>query len=85
MLAVALLLMLQVVLSGHHKDQHAGYDGDCPSCVFAHHIPSGLPDVDPVLVPVSAARSYRLERDDAYQAPAHSSRIVPKSQSPPQV
>jgi hypothetical protein len=82
-LMVALLLSLQLMVSGQHKDDHAGYGDNCPSCVFAHHVPSGLPEVNPVLLPVLAAQSYRLLRVVIHQAPLSVSFLIPKSQAPP--
>jgi hypothetical protein len=51
--------------------------------VFAHHVPSGLPEVNPVLLPVLAAQSYRLLRVVIHQAPLSVSFLIPKSQAPP--
>jgi hypothetical protein len=82
-LAVALLLCLQVMMSGHHKHDPNGDGDNCPSCVFVHHLPSGLPEVNPVPVPVAMAQSYRIERVTAYMAPACFSFLIPKSQAPP--
>ena len=83
-LAVALLLTLQLMVSGHHKDDHLGYDDKCASCVFAHHVPSGLPEVNASLLPVRAAQSYRLPSVIIHQAPSYLSPLIPKSQAPPQ-
>lgn len=82
-LSVALLLCLQVMMSGHHKDDPNGDGDNCPSCVFVQHLPSGLPEVDPVPVPVSPAQSYPVEFAIAHMAPACFSFLVPKSQGPP--
>jgi hypothetical protein len=82
-LAVALLLSLQLMASGQHKDNHVGYGDNCSSCVFAHHMPAGLPEVNPPLLPVLAAHSYRLPRVVIYQAPSCLSFLMPKSQGPP--
>jgi hypothetical protein len=82
-LSVALLLCLQVVMLGHHKDDLNGDGDNCPSCVFVHHLPSGLPEADPVPVPVSMAQSYPVECAIAYTAPSCFSFLVPKSQAPP--
>ena len=82
-LSLALLLALQLMLSGQHKDDHVGYGDNCPSCVFAHHLPSGLPDVNPVPLPVQMAHSYRLPQVVVYRAPALVSFLIPKSQAPP--
>jgi hypothetical protein len=82
-LSLALLLALQLLLSGQHKDDHAGYRDNCPSCVFAHHLPSGLPDVDPQPLPLQMAHSYRLQQALAYRAPSFLSFLIPESQGPP--
>lgn len=82
-LSVALLLSLQLMLSGQHKDDHVGYGDNCPSCVFAHHLPSGLPDVDPVALPGAATLSYHLADAVVYRAPAVVSFLIPESQAPP--
>jgi hypothetical protein len=82
-LALALLLALQLLLSGQHKDDHVGYGDNCPSCVFAHHLPSGLPDVDPQPLPVQMAHSYRLPQAVVYRAPSFASFLIPESQGPP--
>jgi len=82
-LAVVLLLSLQLTLSGRHKDDHIGYGDNCPSCVFAHHVPSGLPEASPPLLPVLAAHSYRLLRVAIRQAPSGVSFLIPESQAPP--
>ncbi|WP_036167098.1 hypothetical protein [Massilia sp. 9096] len=82
-LSIALLLSLQVMVSGHHKDDPKGYGDNCPSCVFAHHLPSGLPEVNPVPVPVTMAQRYRVEQVAVHQAPSYASFLIPKSQAPP--
>jgi hypothetical protein len=82
-LSLALLLALQLMLSGQHKDDAAGYGDNCPSCVFAHHLPSGLPDVNPVPLPVQAGHSYRLPQAVVYRAPSLVSFLIPESQAPP--
>ena len=82
-LAVALLLSLQLMMSGQHKDDRVGYSSSCASCVFAHHVPSGLPDVDPALVPTLTQQSYRLLRVSILQPPSRLSFLIPKSQAPP--
>lgn len=82
-LAVALLLSLQLALSGQHKDNHVGYDDNCPSCVFAHHVPCGLPEVNPALLPVVARQAYLVLRVAVLQAPSCISFLIPKSQAPP--
>lgn len=82
-LTLALLLSLQLMMSGQHKDDHAGYSGSCASCVFAHHVPSGLPEVNPALVPALTEQSYRLLRVVIHQPPSRLSFLIPKSQAPP--
>lgn len=82
-LSVALLLALQLMVSGQHKDDLAGYGDNCPSCVFAHHLPSGLPDVDPVALPAGEVLSYRLEQAAVYRSRAVLSFLIPESQAPP--
>ncbi|WP_036166158.1 hypothetical protein [Massilia sp. 9096] len=82
-LSVALLLALQLMLSGQHKDDLAGYGDNCPSCVFAHHLPSGLPDVDPVALPPRQVLSYRLEPAAVYRSRSFVSFLIPESQAPP--
>lgn len=82
-LCVVLLLSLQLLSSGRHKDDHVGQSDNCPSCVFAHHLPHGLPDVTPVLVPVSVAHSYQIARLVILQAPTPFSFLVPHSHGPP--
>lgn len=82
-LSLALLLSLQLALSGQHKDDHPGYGDNCPSCVFAHHLPSGLPDVDPVALPGGEVLSYRLAEVAIYRAPSVVSFLIPESQAPP--
>jgi len=82
-LLAMLLLTLQLLSSGQHKDDHVGYSDDCASCFFAHHLPSSLPDVNPSLVPVTAALSYRLLRFVIQQAPTRISFLIPCSQAPP--
>jgi hypothetical protein len=82
-LSLALLLALQLLVSGQHKDDNAGYGDNCPSCVFAHHLPSGLPEVDPVPLPVQAGHSYRLPPAVVVRAPSVFSFLIPKSQAPP--
>lgn len=80
---VALLLSLQLMASGHHKDQHVGFDDHCASCVFAHHVPSGLPEAELRPLPVTTAPSYRLERVAVHESPVYVSFLIPKSQAPP--
>lgn len=82
-LAIALLLSLQLMLSGQHKDDHVGYNDNCPSCVFAHHVPCGLPEVNPALLPVLAQQAYLLLHVVIHQAPSCVSFLIPKSQAPP--
>jgi hypothetical protein len=82
-LSVALLLSLQLMLSGQHKDDHVGYGDNCPSCVFAHHLPSGLPDVDPVALPGAEVLRYRLTQAPIYRAPSVPGFLIPESQAPP--
>ena len=82
-LLVVALLSLQLLSAGHHKDGHAGYDDNCASCFFAHQVPHGLPDVKPVVVPVTRARSYLLERVVIHQAPTLSRFLIPHAQAPP--
>jgi hypothetical protein len=82
-LSVALLLSLQLMLSGQHKDNHVGYGDNCASCVFAHHLPSGLPDVEPVVRVGAATLSYHLADAVIYRAPSFLSFLIPESQAPP--
>jgi hypothetical protein len=82
-LLVVSLLSLQLLVSGHHKDDHVDVSADCPSCVFAHQVPHGLPDVEPVVVPVTRAWSYLLERIVVHQPAAYSRFLIPHSQAPP--
>lgn len=82
-LGLGLLLALQLLMSGHHKDNHPLASDNCASCVFAHHVPSGLPDVTPALAPARAAQSYRIDAVAIHQAPSHVSFLIPKSQAPP--
>ena len=82
-LLVVALLALQLLVSGHHKDDHVASSNDCPSCVFAHQVPHGLPDVEPVVVPVTRAWSYLLERVVTFQSAAASRFLIPQSQAPP--
>lgn len=82
-LTVALLLSLQVMVSSHHKDDLTGDGDNCPSCVFAHHLPPGMPEVNPVPVPVTTAQFYRIERVAFHEAPVYASFLIPKSQAPP--
>ena len=82
-LSLALLLSLQLLMSGQHKDNHPLAADNCASCVFAHHMPSGLPEVTPVLVPVRTAQSYRIEAVAFHEAPSTTSFLIPKSQAPP--
>jgi hypothetical protein len=82
-LSVALLLSLQLMFAGQHKDNHVGYGDNCASCVFAHHLPSGLPDVDPVALPPRAVPGYRIEPAVIYRAPSFVSFLIPESQAPP--
>ena len=82
-LLVVSLLSLQLLSSGHHKGDHVDYGDHCASCFFAHQVPHGLPDVKPVVVPVTTARSYLLERVVIHQAPAYASFLIPHSQAPP--
>jgi hypothetical protein len=82
-LSLALLLSLQLMLSGQHKDNHVGYGDNCASCVFAHHLPSGLPDVDPVALPAGEVLSYRLADAVVYRSRSFVSFLIPESQAPP--
>lgn len=82
-LAVVLLLSLQLLVSGQHKDNHVGYGDNCPSCVFAHHVPCGLPDVTPALLPMVTRQAYLLLRVVIQQAPSRICFLIPKSQAPP--
>jgi len=82
-LLAMLLLTLQLLSSGQHKDDHVGYSDNCSSCFFAHHLPSSLPDVNPGPVPVTATLSYRLLRFAIHQAPTRISFLIPCSQAPP--
>lgn len=82
-LLVASLLSLQLLSAGHHKDDHVGYDDTCSSCFFADQVPHGLPDAQPALVPVTIARSYRLERVVIHQSPADPRFLIPHAQAPP--
>jgi hypothetical protein len=82
-LSVALLLSLQLMLSGQHKDDHPGYGDNCPSCVFAHHLPSGLPDVEPVVRVGPATLAYQIADAVHYRAPSFLSYLIPESQAPP--
>lgn len=82
-LLAMLLLTLQLIGSGQHKDDHVGYSDNCSSCFFAHHLPSSLPDVNPGPVPVTAMLGYRLLRFVIHQAPTRISFLIPCSQAPP--
>jgi hypothetical protein len=82
-LSVALLLSLQLMVSGQHKDDLAGYGDNCPSCVFAHHLPSGLPDVEPVVRVGVATLRYQIADAVLYRAPSFVSFLIPESQAPP--
>jgi hypothetical protein len=82
-LSVALLLALQLMFSGQHKDDLAGYGDNCPSCVFAHHLPSGLPDVEPVVRVRAATFRYQIADAVFYRAPSRVSFLIPESQAPP--
>lgn len=82
-LAVVLLLALQLLGSGQHKDDHIGHSGDCASCIFAHHVPHGLPGVDVAPAPAMAVVRYHLVPVVVRQAPAFFSFLIPQSQGPP--
>ena len=84
-LAVLVLLMVAVQLlgMGHHKDDHVGAKADCASCFFAHQLPSGLPDVAPVAAPVLGLASYPLLRFVTADFHARISFLIPQSQAPP--
>ena len=84
-LAVLVLLMLAVQLlgMGQHKDDHTGAKADCASCFFAHQLPSGLPDVAPVAAPVLGLASYPLLRFVTHDFHARTSFLIPQSQAPP--
>lgn len=82
-LSVALLLSLQLMVSGQHKDDLAGYGDNCPSCVFAHHLPSGLPDVEPVVRVSAATLRYQIADIVFHGAPSRVSFLIPESQAPP--
>jgi hypothetical protein len=82
-LFVLALLSLQLLSAGRHKDDHVGYSDNCASCFFAHQVPHGLPDVDPVLAPARAATSYRVERFVIHQAPSLFSFLIPSAHAPP--
>ena len=84
-LLVVSLLSLQLLASGHHKGDHVGYSDNCSSCNFAHQVPHGLPDIEPVVVPVTRARSYLLERLVIHQPAAYSRFPIPPAQAPPRV
>lgn len=84
-LLVVSLLSLQLLVSGHHKGDHVGYSDNCSSCYFAHQVPHGLPDIEPVVVPVTRARSYLLERLVIHQSAAYSRFLIPHAQAPPRV
>lgn len=80
---VLLLLTVQLLASGHHKGDHIGVQDDCVSCFFAHHLPTGLPDVAPVPVPVLALAFYPLLQLVRHDLQARISFLIPHSQAPP--
>lgn len=82
-LALVLLLALQLLSAGHHKDDHVGQSDDCPSCLFAHQLPHGLPGVEMAPLPAVALVRYYLAPVVVHQAPALFSFLIPQSQGPP--
>lgn len=80
---VVALLSLQLLSAGRHKDDHVGVSDNCPSCFFAHQVPHGLPEVEPVLVPVVTTQAYYLAPLVIRQATSSFSFLIPKSQAPP--
>jgi hypothetical protein len=83
-LAAALLLALQCIAAVHHKDHHTGDSDRCASCIFLHHVPSGLPDLAPTLKRVRTANAYYLASTVFCQVQAHATLLIPKGQGPPQ-
>jgi len=82
-LAVVLLLSIQLLSAGNHKDDHVGQSDDCPACMFAHQLPHGLPVVDVVPAPVVALLHYFLAPVVFLQAPALLNYLIPQGQAPP--
>lgn len=82
-LAVVLLLSLQVLSAGNHKDDHVGQSDDCPSCLFAHQLPHGLPELDVVAAPVVTLLQYHLAPVVFLQTPALFNFLIPQAQAPP--
>jgi hypothetical protein len=80
---VVLLLSLQLLLSGCHKENHAGYSDNCASCVFAHHLPHALPEVDLIPAAPMALVAYHIAQVLIRQAAKPFSFLIPRGQAPP--
>jgi hypothetical protein len=80
---VLLLLTLQLLSSGQHKGDHIGVQDDCVSCFFAHHLPTSLPNVAPVPVPVLALALYPLIQFVQHDFDVRISFLIPRAQAPP--
>jgi nitrate reductase gamma subunit len=80
---LVLLLSVQLLMSGCHKENHAGYSDNCASCVFAHHLPHALPEVDLVPAAPMALVAYHIAQVLIRQAAIPFSFLIPRGQAPP--
>lgn len=80
---VVLLLSLQLLTAGQHKDNHVGFNDNCASCIFAHHLPHALPEVDLVPAAPIALVAYHIAQVLIRQAARPFSYLAPRGQSPP--
>lgn len=82
---VVLLLSLQLLTAGQHKDNHVGFNDNCASCVFAHHLPHALPEVDLVPAAPVGLVAYHIAQVLIRQAAKPFSFLIPRGQAPPQL
>lgn len=82
---VVLLLSLQLLTAGRHKDNHVGFSDNCASCVFAHHLPHALPEVDLVAAAPLALVAYHIAQVLIRQAAKPFSFLIPRGQAPPRL
>lgn len=80
---VLFFLALQLLSPAHHDHAYADTKADCASCFFAHHLPSDLPPVAPVPVPVLALASYPLPAVILQRHASRTSYLIPHAQAPP--
>ena len=81
----AVLFAFVVQLMGANSHHHAYTDdgADCAACQFAHHQPTGLPQVAAVVEPSPMLVSYVLAAFSVHVFLAQPSHLIPLSQAPP--